>query len=101
LEKREISDIMYAIADSSSEVLPPKGNSRSVKPAKTARNSTLNPERRTQKPERSKAAKQLDRATNPNPKSKELRGAGSSIKKNGRVARVGFGKPSKGRSAKR
>ncbi|HEY5591980.1 MAG TPA: 23S rRNA pseudouridine(2604) synthase RluF [Paludibacter sp.] len=103
LEPREISDIMYAIANSTSDHQPPKVDSKSAKHTKPGKPATQNPERTTRNPERSKAAKQMDRSTNPNPKSKELRGQSGSTgyQKSGRGATGNYSKPSKGRSSKR
>jgi len=102
LESREITEIMNAIANSTSEAQSSKGDSKSAKPA-NPKPTNQNTERRTPSPERSKAAKQMDRASNTNPKSKELRGqsAGSPMKKGGRSAAGSFSKPSKGRAPKR
>lgn len=99
LEQHEISEIMNAIADSTSEAHSPKGDAKSAKSVKPTNQNT---DRKTPGQERSKAAKQMDRASNPNPKSKELRGqsAGGSTKKGGRSA-GSFSKPSKGRATKR
>ena len=103
LEQHEIAEIMNAIADSSSEAHPPKGDVKSAKPAKPTKPSNQNPDRRTPAPERSKAAKQMDRTTNPNPKSKELRGqsAGTPTKRGGKGATGSYSKPPKGRANKR
>ncbi|MDO9152947.1 MAG: 23S rRNA pseudouridine(2604) synthase RluF [Paludibacter sp.] len=103
MEKHEISEIMNAIADSTSESHVPKGDVKIAKPVNSIKPTNQNTDRRTPGTERSKAAKQMDRATNPNPKSKELRGqsAGSNTKKGGRGAAGSFSKPSKGRAAKR
>lgn len=70
LEPHEIAEIMDAIADSTSEAKHPKGDIKSVKLAKS---TIRKPETGTRTTGRSKAAKQMDRSTNPNPKSKELR----------------------------
>ena len=103
LEQHEISEIMHAIADSTSEAKPPKRDAKSVNPVKPTKPTNQNNDRRPPTAERSKAAKQMDRATNPNPKSKDLRGqsAANPTKKGGRGAAGSFSKPSKGRGAKR
>ncbi|MFA5046973.1 MAG: 23S rRNA pseudouridine(2604) synthase RluF [Paludibacter sp.] len=74
LEKHEIAEIMDAIANSTSEAKHAKGDIKSVKPVKSA---IRKPETGTRTTVRSKAAKQMDRSTNPNPKSRELRGQSS------------------------
>ena len=94
---------MDAIADSTSKSRPPKGDAKATKPLKPTKPTNQNTDRRSSSPERSKAAKQMDRATNPNSKSKELRGqsAGNPTKKGGRGAAGSFSKPSKGRANKK
>jgi len=96
LEPREIGDIMYAIEHSTSEAQPSKGNTKSIKPSKPGKPATRNPERETKNVERSKAAKEMDRSTNPNPKSKELRGQQSGISTGMKKGSPRSGKPSSG-----
>ncbi len=89
----EMDEIMKAIENSSSEAATAKVVS---KPSSSANSATRNTKPENRNPERSKAAKQMDRATNPNPKSKELRGQSNTSSKSG-----SYSKPAKGRSAKR
>jgi len=97
LEPHEMAEIMKAIELSTSEAKLPDGGLKNTKTIKTGKPVSRNTEHGTRNPERSKAAKQMDRATNPNPKSKELRGQSSfTPKKSG-----SFSKPAKGRTAKR
>jgi 23S rRNA pseudouridine2604 synthase len=97
LEPHEMAEIMKAIEHSSSEAKLPDGGVKNPKIAKAGRPVARNAEQGARNPERSKAAKQMDRATNPNPKSKVLRGQSSfNPNKSG-----SFSKPAKGRSAKR
>jgi hypothetical protein len=96
-----MEQIMTAIADSSSEPLPPKGSSKSETPnpkPRTVGNGTQN----------SKPAKKTDRSDNPNPKSKELRGQSnsSSAKKNtfprnGKPSFGGYGNRAGGKSGRK
>jgi 23S rRNA pseudouridine2604 synthase len=101
LQPEEMEQIMTAIADSSSEPLPPKGSSKSETPnpkPRTVGNGTQN----------SKPAKKTDRSDNPNPKSKELRGQSnsSSAKKNtfprnGKPSFGGYGNRAGGKSGRK
>jgi len=93
LEPHEMAEILKAVEHSSSEA----ANAKVVSKSSSSSNSTTrNTKPETRNPERSKAAKQMDRATNPNPKSKELRGQSNTSSKSG-----SYSKPAKGRSAKR
>jgi 23S rRNA pseudouridine2604 synthase len=76
LQPHEMAEIMTAIA-----------NSSSTAEASTSKKQTNKPSENTKKPvqgqrptsQRSTAAKQMDRSTNPNPKSKALRGTASGV----------------------
>ena len=101
LQPEEMEQIMTAIADSSSEPLPPKGSSKS---------ETQNPKPRTvgNGTQNSKPSKKTDRSDNPNPKSKELRGPtnSSSAKKNtylrnGKPSSGGYGNRAGGKSGRK
>src|ERR1035437_4471215 len=75
LTPHELTEIMDAIANSSSTAEPSKTKELGQKTKDT---KPKNPGSGTARPaQRSSAAKQMDRATNPNPKSKALRGQGS------------------------
>ncbi|MEI8086180.1 MAG: 23S rRNA pseudouridine(2604) synthase RluF [Paludibacter sp.] len=91
----EMAEIMKAIENSTSEVTTTKV-SKSIATSKPGTRNTKPEKRNT---ERSKAAKQMDRSTNPNPKSKELRGQ-SSFNPNKR-GKGSFNTPPKGRSTKK
>jgi 23S rRNA pseudouridine2604 synthase len=75
LTPHEMTEIMGAIANSSSTAEPSKTKEQGQK---TKDAKPKNPGSGAARPaQRSSAAKQMDRATNPNPKSKALRGQGS------------------------
>ena len=88
----EMAEIKKAIENSTST--EESSTSRKIVPNKPTNNTSA----RNPKPaQRSSAAKQMDRSTNPNPKSKELRGQSTiNPNKSGSIS-----KPAKGRSAKR
>ncbi len=76
LTPHEMTEIMDAIANSSSTA-EPSGKNQEPR-TKTKDTKPKNPGSGAARPaQRSSAAKQMDRATNPNPKSKALRGQGS------------------------
>lgn len=110
LQPEEISQIMTAIENSSSteEASINKGKKPEIR-TKSQESRTKNQESRAKTSERetksSAATKKLDRASNPNPKSKELRGqSGSSAgKKDGftRNTRPSSGNRANGKSGKR
>jgi len=103
LEQHEIEEILKAIENSSStQEASTSRKSASDKPANTPKSSKSS-QRTTG--ERSAAAKQMDRSTNPNPKSKDLRGNSGNKKtgsaRSGRPASGNSGSHGKSRSAKR
>lgn len=91
LQPHEMDEIMTAIANSTSTEEASITKKQANKPAENTK-KPLQGQRPTA--QRSTAAKQMDRSTNPNPKSKALRGTSSSVsdKKYGAKGTSSFGK---------